>query len=448
MRKAPPKRGRLCEKATMTIVALAQVRSWTYRLLPSIILAILVTGLFPFPQAAKVGPTGLPFTHYYLSTASETQAKSASSSPGIILFIGDGMGEAHRTAARWASVGQDGALAMDALPFSGWASTAAADGSITDSAAAATAMATGVKTDNGVIGQDPEGTPLLTILERAQSKGMAVGLVTTTQMTHATPAAFAAHVDDRAMMVEIADQMLAARVNVLLGGGEDEFLPGSVAGCYPEPGERSDGRDLVVEAIASGYTYICDAGALSAVDPVSTTHMLGLFADEGMVRPFSPTLVEMTQVALEILSQDPEGFFLMVEGGQIDWASHQNNAQNVISDTLGLDQAVLAAMAHPAVASGTLVIVTADHETGGMSVDLTSSGLPSEDGPFFMPDGTPFYVNWTSGSHTGADVPTVAWGRWSFLLSGAYENTHIHDAMVTALESGYVIYLPLILDRP
>jgi alkaline phosphatase len=368
--------------------------------------------------------------------------------PGIILFIGDGMGEAHRAAARWASAGLDGALAMDALPFSGWASTTAADGSVTDSAAAATAMATGVKTNNGVIGQDPDGNPLSTILERAQLKGMAVGLVTNTQITHATPAAFAAHVENRSMIVEIADQMLAAGVNVLLGGGEGEFLPASVAGCYPEPGKRIDGRDLVAEAITAGYTYVCDAGALSTVEPVSTTHLLGLFADEGMVRPFSPTLVEMTHVALDVLSQDPDGFFLMVEGGQIDWASHQNNAQDVISDTLGLDDAVSAAMAHPGVAHGALVIVTADHETGGMSTVLASSGLPGEDGPFFLPDGTPFYVNWTSGSHTDVDVPTTAWGQWSFLLSGTYENTHIHDVMRTALESGHAIHLPLIARRP
>jgi alkaline phosphatase len=250
------------------------------------------------------------------------------------------------------------------------------------------------------------------------------------------------------MMVEIADQMLAARINVLLGGGEDEFLPTSAAGCYPEPGERTDGRDLVLEAVNLGYTYVCDVGAFSAVEPLSTTHLLGLFADEGMIRPFSPTLVEMTQVALDVLSQDPDGFFLMVEGGQIDWASHEKNAQDAILDTFGLDEAVSAAMQHPSMTAGSLIIVTADHETGGMSVDLTSSGSPGEDGPFFMPDGTTFYVNWTSSSHTGADVPTAAWGRWSYLLSGTYENTHIHDVMRTALESGHVIYLPLILYHP
>lgn len=242
----------------------------------------------------------------------------------IILFIGDGMGEGQRTAARWLAVGQDGTLAMDAMPFGGWSHTASADNPITDSAAAGTALATGVKTNNGLVGQDPAGNALITILERAKSRGLSVGLVTTTQMAHATPACFAAHVPDRRMMTEIARQMLfsGAEVDVLLGGGEDEFLPTTATGCYPQPGERSDGRDLIAEATAAGYTYVCDATAFATVIPTSTTRLLGLFADEGMARPFSPSLAEMTEKAIDVLSQDPDGFLLMVEGGQIDWACH------------------------------------------------------------------------------------------------------------------------------
>jgi alkaline phosphatase len=365
----------------------------------------------------------------------------------IILFIGDGMGEAHRRAARWSAAGQSGALTMDRMPFVGWSRTASADNPITDSAAGGTAIATGVKTNNGMIGQDPDGNPLTTILERAQAKGMAVGLVTTVQMAHATPASFATHVPDRNRMTEIASQMvLTAEVDVLLGGGEDEFLPTTATGCYPQPGERTDGRDLIAEATAAGYTYVCDATAFTAVIPTSTTRLLGLFADEGMPRPFSPSLAEMTQKAIDILSQDPDGFFLMVEGGQIDWASHANDAANVISDTIGLDEAIAVAQAYASTVSDTLVIVTADHETGGMSAKLTSSGLPDEDGPFYMPELTPFYVNWTTGSHTGDDVPTTAQGPWSHLLVGTYENTHIHDVMRMALEPQKV-YLPLIVKN-
>jgi alkaline phosphatase len=328
------------------------------------------------------------------------------------------------------------------VPLRGWSRTGSADSSITDSAAAATALATGVKTNNGMIGQDPDGNALVTILERARAEGMAVGLVTNTQMAHATPAAFAAHVPRRGMMVEIADQMVAAGVNVLLGGGEDEFLPTTATGCYPEPGERTDGRDLIAEAVTAGYTHVCDAAAFAAIDPTATMYLLGLFADEGMVRPYSPSLAEMTQKAIDILSQDPDGFFLMVEGGQIDWASHANDATSVIADVIGFDQAVSVALAHDFMLHQALIVVTADHETGGMSVDLVSGGSPDEDGPFYMPDGTPFYVNWTTGSHTAADVPLTSQGPWSGLLLGAYENTHVHDVMRAALDSWYPRYLP------
>jgi alkaline phosphatase len=365
----------------------------------------------------------------------------------IILLIGDGMGEAHRVAARWSAVGQNGALAMDPLPFGGWERTASLDDPVTDSAAAGTALATGFKTNNGMISMVPDSTPLTvtTILERAQAQGMAVGLVTNVQMAHATPAAFAAHVEHRSMMTEIARQMLALEVDVLLGGGEDEFLPvegtGVYTGCYPQVGERTDGRNLIDEAVAAGYTYVCDATDLTAVAPTSTTRLLGLFADEGMQYPYSPSLAEMTEQAIAILSQDPEGFFLMVEGGQIDWAGHGNDAERVISDTIDFDQAVAVAQAYASIAGNTLVIVTADHETGGMSTTLTSTGIITEDGPFFMPGGTPFYINWTTSDHTSADVPTTAQGAWSDLLIGTYENTHIHDVMRLALESSPAITL-------
>jgi alkaline phosphatase len=362
----------------------------------------------------------------------------------IILFVGDGMGDGQRLAARWSAVGQDGLLAMETMPIAGLSRTASADHPVTDSAAAATALATGVKTDNGVIAQNPAGHDLTTILERAQARGMAVGLVTTTQMAHATPAAFASHVPSRSMMTEIASQMLAHEVDVMLGGGEDEFLPAGAVGRYPEPGEREDGRNLVAEATVAGYTYVYDATAFAALVPTSTVRLLGLFADEGMTRPFSPSLAEMTQTAIAILSQDPEGFFLMVEGGQIDWACHLNDAATAISDTVGLDEAVVVAQSYASTRDGVLVIVTGDHETGGMTVSLSPTGSLGEDGSFHMPEGTPFYVNWTTGGHTGEDVPTTAQGFRSHLLAGTDENTHIYDVMYEALD-WWTTWLPTVL---
>ena len=124
----------------------------------------------------------------------------------------------------------------------------------------------------------------------------------------------------------------------------------------------------------------------------------------------------------------------MVESGQIDWASHANDADNAISDTAELDKAVKVARDYVLVDHDTLIIVTADHETGGISVSLTSSGTPGEDGPFGMPDGKDFYVNWSTTNHTAPDVPVTAWGPSSEMLTGTYENTHIFDVMLSAFD--------------
>jgi alkaline phosphatase len=202
-----------------------------------------------------------------------SQLPASQHATGIILFIGDGMGAEQRKAGRWDSVGQSGQLAMDGMPFQGWLQTSSANAAITDSAAAATAMATGQKTDNGHIGVDPAEVSLETILEFAEARGLATGLVTNVPITHATPASFAAHVPDRNMYTEIARQMIQSGVDVLLGGGEDEFLPPTETGCYGEQGERSDGRNLIAEAQSTGFTYVCDASGFAGVNTLTTDQL-------------------------------------------------------------------------------------------------------------------------------------------------------------------------------
>jgi len=370
-----------------------------------------------------------------------TQLSASQHATGIILFIGDGMGAEHREAGRWSAVGQSGQLAMDTLSVTGELQTASADFSITDSAAAATAMATGVKTDNGHIGVDPDEVVLETILEIAEGRGMATGLVTTVEVSHATPAAFAAHVPDRNMMVEIALQVIGSGVDVLLGGGENEFLPTTELGCDPGfPGERTDGRNLIAEAQTAGFTYVCDATGLATVNTLTTDQLLGLFADEMMVRPFSPTLTEMTRAAIEILSRNPQGFFLMVEGGQIDTAAHVNDGANVIGDVIGFDEAVQVGLDYAALNPDTLVIVTADHETGGMSVSLTAG-----DQTFAMPDATPFYISFSTTNHTATNVPVSAIGPWSSFLQGTLQNTEVFFTMRKALD--WWVWIPFILNE-
>ncbi|MFQ5859332.1 MAG: alkaline phosphatase [Anaerolineae bacterium] len=389
------------------------------------VLVLLVVVLFLSASSAHGGPPSSP--------------EDGSGQPGdlpqpqardIILLIGDGMGPHHRAAARYLSVGPAGALAMDGLTVAGYARTYSANALVTDSAAAATAIASGAKTYNGAIGVDAVGNPVKTILEQAQALGKATGLVTTTQIAHATPAAFAAHVTNRSMMTEIARQLLEHGVDVLLGGGEDQWLPTDQAGCFGA-GERTDGLNLIRSAITNGYTYVCTPAQFDAINPAVIQKLLGLFADEGMVRPYQPSLADMTGKAIDIVSQDPDGFFLMVEGGQIDWASHANDADNALGDTIGFDEAVAVARQFAAQHPETLVIVTADHETGG----LTLEGAGGSPQTFTTPDGAQFTIDWTSNSHTAVDVPVLAEGPHAWALSGSYENTYIFEVMATAFQS-------------
>ncbi|MDH3943000.1 MAG: alkaline phosphatase, partial [Anaerolineae bacterium] len=155
--------------------------------------------------------------------------------------------------------------------------------------------------------------------------------------------------------------------------------------------------------------------------------------DEGLERPFSPTLAQMTEAAIAILSQDSDGFFLMVEGGQVDWASHDNDPEGTMDSVVGLDAAVALGQAYAQSAGDVLLIVTADHETGGMSVYQEGTGSFLEDGPFLMPDGTEFFVRWDGTGHTQVDVPVTASGPWAHWLAGHYPNTFIYWVMYAAL---------------
>nr|HID14498.1 alkaline phosphatase [Anaerolineae bacterium] len=349
----------------------------------------------------------------------------------IILLIGDGMGAGTRTAARYYYVGPDGQLAWEDFEWAGVTLTYSEDALITDSAAAGTAIATGHKTANGVISMNADGTvSYTTILEEALARGKATGLVATSQIQHATPAVFYAHVPSRRQYNDIAAQMVDSGVNVFFGGGETYMLPETVTGTYG-PGSRTDGRNLIEEMVALGYAYADNAADFAALDTETTDYALGLFGYKGMERPFTPSLAEMTEKAINILDNDPDGFFLMVEGSQIDWANHGNDADNSIGDTVGFNEAVEVAEAFLAEHPNTLIIVTADHETGGVAVETMDD--PAQDGPYTTPEGDEFGVDFTSTHHTANDVVTLATGPWSHLLAGTYHLTHIFDVMHQAL---------------
>ncbi len=298
----------------------------------------------------------------------------ASGHRNIILMIGDGFGPQH-FGATWLYGERvlDRQLCMvDVMRRgqTGYVVNDTADAIVTESAAAATQMATGQRAAARVLSVSPEpppgGTPFRTVLEIAQEKGMATGLVTTSGITDATPAAFAAHVLNRNWEDQVAEQELAHGVDVLMGGRKEFFLPRSTPGS-----KRTDERDLTAEARAAGYAVVQDEQELGQV---SRGKVLGLFSFGNMAYEMDrtgtgqPSLAAMTRKALSLLSQGNRGFFAMIEGGRIDHAAHRNDTAGVIHDSLAFDDAICVAAEFQRRNPNTLLIVTADHETGGMTL--------------------------------------------------------------------------------
>jgi alkaline phosphatase len=332
----------------------------------------------------------------------------------VIFCIGDGMGVGQVCLARMKGAGVNGKLYLERLPVTGLIRTHAVDKLVTDSAAAGTALATGFKTNNGMICVSPEGKKYLTILEAAKETGMATGLVVTSTISHATPACFGAHVQSRKSEAKIAEDLLANKINVMLGGGRGYFLPKSDPNS-----KREDQRDLISEAKAAGYSYIQGEEELkSACGPF----LLGLFQREGLLtKGPEPSLAKLTEKAIEVLSKDKKGFFLMVEGSQIDWACHSNDPKSTVRQVLLFDEAVKAVMDFALKDRQTLVVVTADHETGGLVVyggDLQCEKLD---------------VNWATKGHSGMPVPIYAFGPGAEVFTGVYDNTEVSKKIAELL---------------
>jgi alkaline phosphatase len=293
----------------------------------------------------------------------------AGQAKNIILMIGDGMGPAHIHITWLYATRQLGkGFMMTEVMDEGrtaYMVNDTADSTVTESAAAATQMATGVKVLAKSIGIGPDGKILKTILEMAKEKGKATGLVTTSRITDATPAAFVAHVEHRSDEMKIADQMVKSDVNIFFGGGKDFFI------SELEKGKRKDGRNLLNEAKQNGFMVV---ETVEEMEKAQGEKILGLF-NRGYMNfeidrrgSTEPSLAEMTAKALGVLSKKEQGFFLMVEGGRIDHAAHYYDIGSVIYDTLAFDEAVKVAYDFQKANPDTLLIITADHETGGLVV--------------------------------------------------------------------------------
>ena len=328
-------------------------------------------------------------------------------------------------------------LFMDGMEQTGYVSTFSANSFVTDSAPASTAMATGHKTNNGVIGQDTTAIPkkmdgknLTTILEMAEKAGLSTGLITTTRITHATPAAFYAHVDNRDNESEIADQLSKSNVEVILGGGLQYFVGKNDSVPFGKESKRNDDRNLIADFASQDYALVYNGTAFQKVDPKKTEKLLGLFEsshlqyelERSSSKEMEPSLTEMTEKTLAILSKNPKGFFLMVEGGRIDHVGHERNLSKMVADTLAFDEAVKTALDFASQNNDTLVIVTADHECGGLVLQpenlaeyeggvidpIFASGTARTPGPRYD-----FITEMDEATHTAVDVPIMASGPGS-----------------------------------
>ena len=353
----------------------------------------------------------------------------------IILMIGDGMGYEHVELARLVEVGVNGSLNMQQLMWNASMTTHSANQAITDSAAAGTALATGNKTNNYMVGVLPDGTPLENIVEFGQSLGKATGVVSTCRIVDATPAAFSSHVFSRNYRDLIAQQQVEdADIDVLLGGGTIYFT-----------------TPQINTMVANGYSVVYDRAAMNAV---TSGKIFGLFTSDYMNYEYDrnpvsePSIAEMTNKSIELLSQDPDGFFLMVEGGKIDLAAHDENKVNNALDTIAFDKAVKVALDYVKENNNTILIVTADHETEGLVVlsHNLNATLPAalateaEKKDLRVTRINNVTVDWTADYHTAAPVPVYCYGT---VFSELAINVTIDNTEIFGMMKDYYLGNPL-----
>jgi alkaline phosphatase len=342
---------------------------------------------------------------------SEFRATLAQEPPkvkNIILLIGDGMGLSQISAALY----NEKKIALERFSVIGFQKTTSANNLVTDSAAAATALACGKKTNNNAIGLDENGQPCATILEEAEKRGLATGLVVTSSIVHATPACFIAHQKSRNFYENIAADFLNTKIDLFIGGGKQFF-------DRRDNDERNLTRELEAQGMAV-YDYFRDN--IMKITPSPQKRFAFFTADNQPLPAFQGRdyLPRATRMSLEYLSQRSEkGFFLMVEGSQIDWSCHANQGEPLLNEMKDFDDAILQAFAFAKKDGQTLVIVTADHETGGVALNSGSQMKKLN-------------LKFTTNGHTASMVPVFAYGPKAELFQGIYENTEIYFKMKEA----------------
>jgi len=397
--------------------------------------------------------------------------------PSVIILSGDGMGPQQRTAIQYYLYGLDERQPMDALPYAGFLDTIPGDPkfAVTDSAAGATAWAIGKKVPNGTTGLGPNGEAVPTLMNIAKDRGMSTGLVDDHDVTNATLAAFGSPVEDRDLKVKIAEGYLDNGVDVLFGGGEKYWYPEGEPGKIADKGEddASEGEsNLVQRAQELGYQYAYDQ---STFGELSGPKALALVQDsakrrstevEGYDYKTDPNYVapeKLVSKALDILGSNDKGFLLVIESDDLDSDGHEHDAQNMMLAGESMNEMVKVITEYQKSHPDVLLIVTADHETGGMAIEnvldddgepetnsdqladdpvpywaeekpenmpLPGGGVPKRSGPFTI-KGTErkFKVDWTTPEHTGTMVPVTAAGPLAEKFTGVHPNTHVYDVV-------------------
>lgn len=337
----------------------------------------------------------------FMSVAQEKEAQPKN----IILLIGDGMGLSEISVAQFYSETPSN---FDQFNTIGLIKTSSSKQLITDSAASATAFACGVKSYNGAIGVDDDKKPLRNIVDYVSNQGMASGLISTSSIVHATPAAFYAHVDSRRKYEEIATFLPNSEIDFFAGGGLKFF------------NDRKDDKNLLSTLNKNGFEVTTD----KLPGETSSKKQAILLAEDAMPKMLEGRgnfLSLATATAIRHLEKNQNGFFLMIEGSQIDWGGHANDADYLVSELLDFDRAIGVALAYAKKNKDTLVIVTADHETGGFTLAADGSNYNKIE------------MKFSTGGHSATMIPIFAKGPGEDNFKGVYENTEVYTKMVSSL---------------
>lgn len=329
--------------------------------------------------------------------------------PNIIFMVGDGMGLAQMSSAYLYKTEEPN---FSRFPVVGLIKTTSGSHKITDSAAGATAFSCGKKTYNGAIGVDMDTTAAKTIVEELSEHGWNTGIISTSSITHATPASFYAHVPSRMHQEEIARQLVYSDVDFFAGGGFKWFL------------NRTDSVNYGDSLINNGF--ILDTNSMEGSIPEGKKPAY-LFEPDGLPGKHlgrDDFLSRATQRALDHLSDSEDPFFLLIEGSQIDWGGHANNGEYIIEEVKDFDNAIGTVLDFAAADSNTLVVVTADHETGGFTLSSETKVGPYKS---IYSDYNSVVSTFSTGGHSYAMVPVLAFGADAAMFSGIYENTEIHS---------------------